>query len=61
MSDVLVGAGIGMLVTKVVYLAYPAVKNLFHAKENKRGNNKLSLVPQLYPDHYGIYLQYRFN
>ena len=61
MSDVLVGAGIGILVTKVVYLVYPAVKNLFNAKDNKRSNHKLSLVPQLYPDHYGIYLQYRFN
>jgi membrane-associated phospholipid phosphatase len=61
MSDVLVGAGIGILVTKVVYLAYPAVKNLFNAKDDKRSKHKLSLVPQLYPDHYGIYLHYRFN
>ncbi len=61
MSDVLVGAGLGILTTKVVYLVYPAVKNLFNAKDNKRSNHKLSLVPQLYPDHYGIYLQYRFN
>jgi hypothetical protein len=61
MSDVLVGAGIGILVTKVVYLAYPAVKNLFNVKDNKRSNNKLSLVPQLYPNHYGIYLQYKFH
>jgi membrane-associated phospholipid phosphatase len=61
MSDVLVGAGIGILVTKVVYLAYPAVKNLFNAKDDKRSKHKLSLVPQLYPDHYGMYLHYRFN
>ena len=61
MSDVLVGAGLGILTTKVVYLVYPAVKNLFCPKDHKRSNNKLTLVPQLYPDHYGIYLQYRFN
>ncbi|MCK4855256.1 MAG: phosphatase PAP2 family protein [Bacteroidales bacterium] len=61
MSDVLVGAGIGILTTKVVYLVYPAAKNLFCSKDHKRSNNKLSLVPHLYPDHYGIYLQYKFH
>ncbi len=51
MSDVLVGAGLGIFTTKVVYLVYPAA----------RSNNNLTLVPHLYPDHYGIYLQYRFQ
>ena len=61
MSDVFVGAGLGILTTKAVYLVYPAVKNKFGSKNNKRSMNQLSLVPQIYPDHYGIYLQYRFN
>ena len=61
MSDVMVGAGLGILATKVVYLVYPAAKNKFGSTDNKRSNNKLSLVPHLYPDHYGIYIQYKFQ
>jgi len=61
MSDVFFGAGLGILSTKVVYLVYPVIKNRFGSKDKKRNNNNLTLVPNLYPDHYGIFLQYRFN
>ncbi|HEC41542.1 MAG TPA: phosphatase PAP2 family protein [Bacteroides sp.] len=58
MSDVFFGAGLGILSTKVVYLVYPHMKNMFGSKNN---SSNLTLIPSLYNDHYGIYLQYRFN
>lgn len=61
MSDVLVGAGIGILSTKAVYLVYPAVKNFLGNKIGNKSKNKLSLVPYYYPDHYGMFLQYKIN
>ena len=48
----------GILTTKVVYLVYPHLKNMFGSKNN---SSNLTLIPSLYNDHYGIYLQYRFN
>jgi len=61
MSDVFVGAGIGILTTKAVYLVYPGIRNKFGSKDMNGKTNKLTLVPNLSPDYYGIYLQYRFN
>lgn len=61
MSDVLVGAGLGILMTKAVYLIYPVVKDKFYTRDKNNGGNGLTLVPHLYPDHYGMYLSYTFN
>lgn len=61
MSDVLVGAGLGILTTKSVYLLYPLVKESLGPKFSKRNNNNLSLVPYLSPGHYGIFLQYHIR
>ncbi len=52
MSDVLVGAGIGILSTKAIYFLYPLVN-----KGNKELSN-LSLIPYAAPRHIGIYLTY---
>jgi len=59
MSDVLVGAGLGILTTKAVYLLYPLVKDSLGTKSGRRSNNNLSLVPYFSPDHYGVFLQYQ--
>jgi membrane-associated phospholipid phosphatase len=61
LSDVLVGAGIGILTTKAVYLVYPPVKKYFVAKCGNRNSNKLSIIPYAYPANYGIFLQYNLD
>ncbi len=61
MSDVLVGAGIGILTTKVSYLLYPLVKDGLAARRKQKGASNLSLVPYVSPNHYGIFLQYQIH
>ena len=61
MSDVLVGAGIGILATKVTYLLYPLVKDCIGTRRKQKGDNNLSLVPYVAGNHYGIHLQYQFR
>ncbi|MEN8137185.1 MAG: phosphatase PAP2 family protein [Bacteroidota bacterium] len=54
-SDVLVGAGIGILVTNLVYYFEPLKSfNPFKNKEN------ISLIPQIKGDKYGVYFAYDF-
>jgi len=59
MSDVLAGAGIGILSTNAMYLIYPGMKALLGSKINSRGNDRLTLVPYYIPNHYGMFLQYK--
>ena len=61
MSDVLVGAGIGILTTKVSYLLYPLVKDRLVSRRAQKGASNLSLVPYVSPNHYGIFLQYQIH
>jgi hypothetical protein len=61
MSDVLVGAGIGILTTKVTYLLYPLVKNCIGSRSRRKGDNNLSLLPYMTQNHYGFYLQYQIH
>jgi len=61
MSDVLVGAGIGILTTKVSYLLYPLVKNCLGKRRKEKGSPDLTLVPYASKDHYGIFLQYQIH
>jgi len=61
MSDVLVGAGIGILTTKVTYLLYPLVKNCTGNRRRQNGASNLSLVPYVAANHYGIHLQYQIQ
>lgn len=61
MSDVLVGAGIGILATKVTYLLYPLVKDCIGARRKQKGDNNLSLLPYVAGNHYGIHFQYQFR
>ena len=61
MSDVLVGAGIGILTTKVTYLLYPLVKDCIGNRRRQNGVSNLSLVPYVAANHYGIHLQYQFR
>jgi len=61
MSDVLVGAGIGILTTKVTYLLYPLVKNRIGSRSRQKGDNNLSLLPYMTQNHYGFYLQYQIH
>jgi len=61
MSDVLVGAGIGILTTKAVYLLYPVVKESLVRKSGNKRNSSLTLAPYISRDHYGIYLQYHIH
>ena len=61
MSDVLFGAGLGILSTKVMYMLYPLVKESLGTKINEKGHHNLSMVPYVSDGHCGLYLQYRFR
>jgi membrane-associated phospholipid phosphatase len=61
MSDVLVGAGLGILTTKVMYWVYPLVKNRPGKKSNNKSNSNLSMVPYVSPNHFGVYLSYQIH
>jgi len=61
MSDVLVGAGIGILTTKVTYLLYPLVKDCLGSRRKQKGASNLSFVPYASRNHYGIFLQYQIH
>jgi membrane-associated phospholipid phosphatase len=54
-SDVLVGAGIGILVTKLVYHFEP-FKNFNPFKKTKN----ITLIPEINDDNYGVYFSYSF-
>lgn len=58
MSDVLVGAGLGILTTKVMYWVFPLVKK---SVGKKSANNNLEMIPYVSPNHFGIYLSYRIQ
>ena len=58
MSDVLVGAGLGILTTKLVYWIDPLLRNRLNNGSGKQGNDNLSFLPYVSPRHYGVYLQY---
>lgn len=55
MSDVLVGAGLGILTTKIIYWVYPLVKGSPEKPSEKRSQHDLSLVPYISPRHVGLY------
>jgi len=59
LSDVLVGAGTGILTTETFYLVYPAVKDRLGKNTGNKKDNKLSMVPYASHNQLGIYLQYR--
>jgi membrane-associated phospholipid phosphatase len=50
LSDVVGGAGVGILSTKLSYLIYPKIKQLF----SKRDNDHFSLVPSYQQKTYGL-------
>jgi hypothetical protein len=54
-SDVLVGAGIGILATEIVYHFEP-LKNFNPFKKSKN----VSILPQINSNNYGIYFSYKF-
>jgi membrane-associated phospholipid phosphatase len=58
MSDVLVGAGLGILATECVYWVYPLIKDCVSKRPGKKNKNKLSMIPYLSPNHYGLFLKY---
>ena len=55
LSDVLTGAGLGILITKLVYHFEP-LKNFNPFKENEN----IILSPQISPDHYGLFFSLKF-
>lgn len=56
LSDVMVGAGIGILVTKAVYMFDPLIKWNPFLKKNK----ELTILPQLSGREYGVYVALKF-
>jgi membrane-associated phospholipid phosphatase len=58
MSDVLAGAGLGILTTKLVYWIDPLLRKRQNQRPGRQGNDRLSFLPYVSPDHYGVYLQY---
>lgn len=61
MSDVLVGAGLGILTTKIVYWVDPLLRNRPGNNSGRQSKNNLSLLPYVSPNHYGMYLQYKLR
>ncbi|MBY0245528.1 MAG: phosphatase PAP2 family protein [Sphingobacteriaceae bacterium] len=57
-SDVVMGAGVGIVSTKLAYLIYPSVKRIFTCKSKKESN--FSLVPNYQNGNYGLSLNGRF-
>lgn len=56
-SDVVMGAGYGILATKLSYWMYPYLKNVFLPKKN----NHLVVAPTLQQSHLGFTVRYRLN
>lgn len=61
LSDVLVGAGLGILTTKLVYWIDPLLRKRLSNGSTRQGNDNLSFLPYVSPDHYGVFLQYRIR
>lgn len=61
MSDVLVGAGFGILWTKAMYLFYPAIKNSIPTGYSRGNRMNLTVMPVLSSDRYGLLLRYYFQ
>lgn len=61
LSDVLVGAGLGILTTKLVYWIDPLLRKRLNNSTGSQANDRLSFLPYVSPDHYGIFLQYRIR
>lgn len=57
-SDVVAGAGIGMLSTKLIYLGYPYVSKYFHASGSAK--SQTWLVPSYEQGHLGLYCSMTF-
>lgn len=58
MSDVLVGAGLGILTTKIVYWVDPLLRKRVNRNSGKHGKDNLSFLPYVSPNHYGVHFQY---
>jgi membrane-associated phospholipid phosphatase len=56
LSDIVMGGGYGILSTKIAYLIYPYLKNIFV----KKNNSKLSFMPILQNEYQGISLNFKF-
>lgn len=61
MSDVLVGAGLGILTTKLVYWIDPLLRKRMNSNSGKPGKDNLSFLPYVSPNHYGVHLQYKIR
>lgn len=57
LSDVIMGAGVGIMTTKLVYIAYPAVKSKLFGNKPSR----VIIVPARHQGLYGFALSARFN
>lgn len=58
MSDVLAGAGLGILTTKIVYWIDPVLRNRPNNGSARKERDQLSFLPYVSPGHYGVYMQY---
>ena len=58
-SDVLAGAGIGILATEIIYHFEP-LKNFNPFKKSNRKSKDISIVPQFGSGNYGVYCSYKF-
>lgn len=56
LSDVVAGAGAGILATKITYWIYPEIQRLFAAK-----NSALTVMPLINNDFAGLIIQYKIS
>ena len=61
MSDVLVGAGLGILATECLYWVYPLIKDCVSKSSGNTSWNKLSMIPYVSDRNYGISLTYQIK
>ncbi|MDR0419891.1 MAG: phosphatase PAP2 family protein [Prevotellaceae bacterium] len=57
-SDVIAGAGIGIISTKIVYWTYPYMQNIFSRKKTKR--TQTFILPSYNNKTFGLNFSYRF-
>jgi len=60
MSDVFVGAGLGILFTELTYYVYPPIKNFFGNRIFHRDLQAFSFLPYVAQNNIGIHMNVRF-
>lgn len=61
LNDVMAGAGIGILSTRLAYWAYPKLKNSFLRKDKRHTNGNTLILPTYQNGAFGVGMVHRFD